>query len=70
VNSVSPGTTATERVVAIRGEQGIRDLAQSNPLKHILQPEDSAAAVMFLVLPEAAGITGININVNAGSVMN
>lgn len=70
VNCVSPGTTATERVVAIRGEQGIRDLAQSNPLKHILQPQDSAAAVMFLVLPEAAGITGININVNAGSVMN
>jgi 3-oxoacyl-[acyl-carrier protein] reductase len=70
VNCVSPGTTATPRVIAIRGEQGIQDLANSNPLQHVLQPEDSAAAVMFLVSPEAAGITGINMNVNAGSVMN
>jgi NAD(P)-dependent dehydrogenase (short-subunit alcohol dehydrogenase family) len=69
VNSVSPGSTATERVRKIRGDAGLLEVAKGNPLNHVLQPEDSAAAIMFLVSPQAKGITGTNLNVNAGSVM-
>jgi NAD(P)-dependent dehydrogenase (short-subunit alcohol dehydrogenase family) len=69
VNSVSPGSTATERVRKIRGDAGLLEVAKGNPLNHVLQPEDSAAAILFLVSPQAQGITGTNLNVNAGSVM-
>jgi NAD(P)-dependent dehydrogenase (short-subunit alcohol dehydrogenase family) len=69
VNCVSPGTTATQRVKDLRGEENLITLAQKNPLHHILQPEDSASTILFLVSPQAQGITGTNINVNAGSVM-
>ncbi len=69
VNSVSPGSTATERVRKIRGDDGLLEVAKGNPLNHVLQPEDSAAAILFLVSQQAKGITGSNLNVNAGSVM-
>jgi NAD(P)-dependent dehydrogenase (short-subunit alcohol dehydrogenase family) len=69
VNMVSPGTTATERVRQLRGDEALEELANRNPLNHVLQPEDCAAAILFFVSPQAQGITGINLNVNAGSVM-
>ena len=69
VNCVSPGSTATERVIELRGEDGLIDLAKKNPLNHVLVPEDSASTIVFLASPQAQGITGINVNINAGSVM-
>ena len=69
VNAVSPGTTATERVMQIRSENDLQQLAAANPLNHRIEPSDSAAAVLFLASPQAKGITGVNLNVNAGSVM-
>jgi len=69
VNCVSPGSTATDRVVELRGEEGLQELAKRNPLNHVLQPEDSASTIVFLASQQAQGITGINVNVNAGSVM-
>ena len=69
VNAVSPGTTATERVMHIRSENDLQKLAAANPLNHRIEPSDSAAAVLFLASPQAKGITGVNLNVNAGSVM-
>jgi 3-oxoacyl-[acyl-carrier protein] reductase len=39
------------------------------PMKRLGRPEDVAAAVRFLVAPEAAYITGATLNVNGGMYM-
>ena len=69
VNAVSPGTTATERVTKLRGREGLEQLAKANPLQHVLEPQDTCQAILFLASSQAKAITGINLNVNAGSVM-
>lgn len=69
VNCVSPGTTATERVKNIRGQEGLEMIAKLNPLQHFLEPKDTVQAILFLASDHAGAITGINLNVNAGSVI-
>ena len=69
VNSVSPGTTATDRVMQIRDPESLRKMAEQTPLKRLVPPEDTAQAVLFLSSDAAGGITGVNLNVNAGAVM-
>ena len=69
VNSVSPGTTATERVLKVRDAQSLERMADQAPLKRLVTPQDTAQAVLFLASEGAGGITGINLNVNAGVVM-
>jgi enoyl-[acyl-carrier-protein] reductase (NADH) len=44
-------------------------MADQAPLKRLVTPKDTAQAVLFLASEGAGGITGININVNAGVVM-
>ncbi len=69
VNSVSPGTTGTERVLKARDAESLKKMADQAPLKRLVTPKDTAQAVLFLASQGAGGITGININVNAGVVM-
>jgi NAD(P)-dependent dehydrogenase (short-subunit alcohol dehydrogenase family) len=42
---------------------------RSNPLGHVLEPEDFVGPVLFLASDAAAYITGQAINVNCGSYM-
>jgi 3-oxoacyl-[acyl-carrier protein] reductase len=69
VNAVSPGTTVTPRVLKVRDEESLRKIAALNPLRRLLQPEDTAEAVLFLATEEARSITGINMSVNAGTLI-
>jgi 3-oxoacyl-[acyl-carrier protein] reductase len=69
VNAVSPGTTATPRVMAVRDEASRKNIASQNPMRCLVEPEDTAAAVLFLASAEARYITGVNLNVNAGNLM-
>jgi 3-oxoacyl-[acyl-carrier protein] reductase len=69
VNSVSPGTTATERVLKVRDPQSLERMVNQAPLKRLVTPQDTAQAVLFLASEGAGGITGMNMNVNAGVVM-
>ncbi len=69
VNTVSPGTTLTPRVKGVWDEATREKKAASNPLRCLVEPEDSADAALFLVSEEAKHITGVNLNVNAGSAM-
>jgi len=69
VNSVSPGTTATERVIKVRDPESLAKMAEQTPLKRLVTPTDTAQAVLFLSSTAAGGITGVNLNVNAGAVM-
>jgi NAD(P)-dependent dehydrogenase (short-subunit alcohol dehydrogenase family) len=68
VNAVSPGFTRTPALE--RGlERGVLDerrLAGASALQRLVEAEEVAAAVVFLASDLAAGITGINLPVDAG----
>jgi 3-oxoacyl-[acyl-carrier protein] reductase len=67
VNTVSPGTTLTPRVRKVWDEATARRKAAKNALRSLIEPRDSAEAVLFLALEESRFITGANLDVNAGS---
>jgi 3-oxoacyl-[acyl-carrier protein] reductase len=69
VNTVSPGTTLTPRVAKVWDLPTQQKKAAANPLRCLVEPQDSADAVLFLASAEARHITGVNLNVNAGAAM-
>lgn len=69
VNAVSPGTTLTPRVQKVRDAASLQSIASQNPMKCLVEPIDTAEAVLFLASNEARHITGVNLNVNAGNLM-
>ena len=69
VNTVAPGTTLTPRVRKVRDAASIERIKAQNPMKTLVEPEDTAAAVLFLASKDARYITGVNLNVNAGNII-
>ncbi|HEV7803252.1 MAG TPA: SDR family NAD(P)-dependent oxidoreductase [Burkholderiales bacterium] len=69
VNAISPGTTATPRVVKVRDAESMKRIAEQNPMRTLVQVEDTAEAALYLASPEARHVTGVNLNVNAGNLM-
>ncbi|MDB5902697.1 MAG: hypothetical protein JWM26_1575 [Betaproteobacteria bacterium] len=69
VNAISPGTTATPRVVKVRDAESMKRIAEQNPMRALVQVEDTAEAALYLASPEARYVTGVNLNVNAGNLM-
>ena len=69
VNTVSPGTTLTPRVKKIWDAATIEKKAVANPLRCLVDSQDTADAVLFLASDESRHITGVNLNVNAGSTI-
>jgi len=67
VNCVSPGTTLTPRVQKLWDEATVAKKSATNALRCLNDPQDSADAVLYLASDEARHVTGINLNVNAGS---
>ncbi len=68
VNTVAPGFIDTDMTRELPEEQ--RDnLASQIPLGRLGNPEEVAAAVVFLASPAAAYITGETIHVNGGMYM-
>lgn len=69
VNSLSPGIISTPMGAAeLAGPSGafMREMLTSSPAGRIGTPQDIAAAVEFLVSPQAAYITGIDLLVDGG----
>ena len=66
VNAISPGTTATPRVVKVRDEASRKRIADQNPMRTLVEPQDSAEAALFLASDAARYITGINLMVTPG----
>ena len=69
VTTVAPGFVETDMAAPhLEGEGGERRRAES-PLGRIAQPEDVAAAVVFLASPEALMSTGTVLDVNGASFL-
>lgn len=68
VNAVAPGFIDTDMTQALTDEQK-ESIFSSIPAARLGQPEEIAAAVVFLASPAAAYITGETIHVNGGMSM-
>ena len=69
VNAVAPGFIDTDMTRALSEAQRT-SLLQQIPAGRLGSPEDVAAAVLFLVSPQAAYITGETLHVNGGMYMS
>jgi 3-oxoacyl-[acyl-carrier protein] reductase len=69
VNCVAPGFIDTDMTRALN-EQQTQALLGQIPLGRLGQPDDIAAAVVFLASPAASYITGTTLHVNGGMYMN
>jgi 3-oxoacyl-[acyl-carrier protein] reductase len=68
VNCVAPGFIDTDMT------RGLNDAARKTildqvPMKRLGEPDDVAAAVLFLLSPQSSYVTGATLNVNGGMFM-
>jgi 3-oxoacyl-[acyl-carrier protein] reductase len=68
VNCVAPGFIETDMTRALAEEQ-VKRLVETVPLGRLGRVEDVAAAVLYLVSPQAAYVTGTTLHVNGGMFM-
>jgi dehydrogenase/reductase SDR family member 4 len=70
VNAVVPGTTETDMIRALIERPGFIDhIESSTPLGRIAQPQDVAAAIVFLASTPARHITGQCLIVDGGQTI-
>jgi len=71
VNAVAPGLVMTEAMQGVFSEEDAKQTVETKQiLKRSIQPEDIAAAVVFLASHEADMITGQTLAVNAGEFLH
>ncbi len=66
VNSVAPGYMQTDMTGSLEGEK-LESIKRRSPLGRLATVTDSAAAISWLLGPDAKSITGTTITVDAGS---
>ncbi len=69
VNVVAPGFIETDMTRAMDDDQRAK-LADQIPLRRLGDPDDIAAAVLYLASPAAGYVTGETLNVNGGMYMS
>jgi NAD(P)-dependent dehydrogenase (short-subunit alcohol dehydrogenase family) len=69
VNAIAPGTTATERVVAVRSQEQRDTIGRSTLVGRIAEVSDMVGWVLFLAAPESSYLTGQTVSVNGGRLM-
>jgi NAD(P)-dependent dehydrogenase (short-subunit alcohol dehydrogenase family) len=69
VNAIAPGTTLTPRVKKVRDAASIEKLIATNPMRALVEPQDTAEAALFLATDASRYITGVTLNVNAGNLI-
>ena len=70
VNAIAPGLVMTEMAQTKLSEEHIQKILKTQLIKRSIQPEDIAAAVVFLASDEAEMITGQTLAVNAGEYLH
>jgi NAD(P)-dependent dehydrogenase (short-subunit alcohol dehydrogenase family) len=66
-NCVSPGPTLTPMTAGAYSNPKLKQQRESNiPLRRLGRPEDIANAIAFLMSPEGAYISGVNLAVDGG----
>ncbi|MDA8117973.1 MAG: SDR family oxidoreductase [Actinomycetota bacterium] len=69
VNWVSPGSTRTamlDRSAALYGLASAEEFKEHQPFGRLIEPGEIAAAIEFLLSAGAAGMTGVDLRVDAG----
>lgn len=66
VNTVAPGPTRTEMVLANMGEEGAQQIAKTTLLGRLATPREIAEVILFLASDRAAYLTGATIAADAG----
>ena len=69
VNAVAPGVTRTGMTAGRDLEAAVGDGPLANLFGRVSEPEDVAAAIVFLCLPESRQITAQTIHTSAGAVV-
>lgn len=67
VNATAPSTTVSPRVKALYADGGASVGAQ-HPMRRLAEPEEQAAAIVFLCSPEASYVNGACLDVTGGAV--
>jgi NAD(P)-dependent dehydrogenase (short-subunit alcohol dehydrogenase family) len=80
VNAICPWHVDTElvreamehrgKMFGKKGDEYLKEIAQHNPQKRLIEATEVAAVTLFLMSHEARGITGQSINVCGGTVMD
>ena len=68
MNCVAPGFITTAMTDALNDERRA-GLLRRVPMGRMGEPEEIAAAVLYLASPEAAYVTGATLHVNGGMAM-
>jgi 3-oxoacyl-[acyl-carrier protein] reductase len=69
VNAIAPANVRTLRANATRSDDYVEHIKKVTPLRRLCEPEEVAAAVLFLCSKEAGYITGVTLDVNGGATM-
>jgi 3-oxoacyl-[acyl-carrier protein] reductase len=67
VNSVQPGTHATDRMRQLHGGSDFSGVAAGIPVRQVGRPEDFGAVVAFLCSDQARFVTGAALQVDGGA---
>lgn len=66
VNTVAPGPTRTDMVLAAMGEEGADQVGKTTLLGRLAHPDEIAEVVLFLASDRAAYVTGATVRADAG----
>jgi NAD(P)-dependent dehydrogenase (short-subunit alcohol dehydrogenase family) len=69
INAIAPANVRTPRANATRSDHYVEHISKVTPLRRLCEPEEVAAAVLFLCSKEAGYITGVTLDVNGGATM-
>jgi 3-oxoacyl-[acyl-carrier protein] reductase len=69
VNAIAPGTALTPRVRKVRDEESLKRIAERNPMRHLIDPQDVGEAALYLASEDARYVTGVTLPVNAGNLI-
>ena len=70
VNAIAPGSIETPLLRGTQGEEGIKKRQARVPLGRLGQPEDIAAAAVFLASEDSDYVTGTILGVNGGELIS